>query len=86
MVFIQHGCIALHLRFAGDGLKGQQKAPECPGMEACNFLLVVWHRAAASFCFGPAQELIPSIEKLQITAGEEGGELGSTRLGQLKEE
>lgn len=55
-------------------------------MEACNFLLVVWHRAAASFCFGPAQELIPSIEKLQITAGEEGGELGSTRLGQLKEE
>lgn len=50
-------------------MKGQQKAPECPGMEACNFLLVVWHRAAASFCFGPAQELIPSTENCKLLLG-----------------
>lgn len=48
-------------------------------MEACNCLLMVWHDA--SFCFGLGWELIPCTERLQIAAGEEGGELGSAKLG-----
>lgn len=46
------------------------------GMAQSSCILLLWASAGA----------YSQHRKLQITAGEEGGELGSTRLGQLKEE